>query len=376
MFPYFLLFIFTCSAIIQIGYWVFVFARLAFYDTSVAHQESSSFIVHRSSFPVSVVICAHNEEKNIADCLPFVLEQDYPVFEVVVVNDASSDATLEILNRFQKKYAHLHIMNIRDKKTGGKKAALAEGIKAAQYEALLLTDADCVPASQNWINEMAAQLSNPETEIVLGYAPHKKYVGSFINIFVCCETVWTAMQYFGFALAGFPYMGVGRNMMYRKRNFEKNKIFFSKNKLISGDDDLLVNNFITKNNFSICISNDSFMWSEPQKNWKNFFRQKKRHLSTGTHYKFIHQFLLGLLSVSHFLFFVTAIGMILLKFSTIFVIIIYVIRLLVTGAMCRRIFNKFSENRLLYCLPILDFAFVIYCVVMVPSLFFKTQNWK
>ncbi len=376
MFSYLLIFIFTTAATIQIGYWIFVFARLAFYDTSVANKESSSFIVHRASFTVSVVICAHNEEKNIADCLPFVLEQDYPEFEVVVVNDDSEDATLEILTQFQKKYAHLRIVNIRDKKTHGKKAALAEGIKAAKYDLLLLTDADCKPDSKNWISKMSAQMASTETEIVLGYAPHKKNTGSFLNLFICCETVWTAMQYFGFALAGFPYMGVGRNMMYRKNNFEKNKIFFSKNKLISGDDDLFVNNFITKNNFSVCISKDTFMWSEPQKNWKSFFKQKSRHLSTGTHYKFIHQFLLGLLSASHFLFFVTAIGMILLKFSTIFVITIYVIRLLVTGALCKRIFNKFNENRLLFWLPVLDFAFVIYCVVMVPSLFFKIRNWK
>ena len=308
--------------------------------------------------------------------LPFVLEQDYPVFEVLVVNDASSDTTLEILNQFQKKYLHLHIVHIRDKKTNGKKAALDEGIKAAQFEIVLLTDADCKPASKNWITEMSAQMAASNIEIVLGYAPHKKYTGSFLNLFVCCETVWTAIQYFSFALTGFPYMGVGRNMMYRKNNFEKNKNFFSKNNLISGDDDLLVNNFITKNNFSICISKDSFMWSEPQKNWKSFFRQKKRHLSTGTHYKFIHKFLLALLSASHFFFFVTALGMILLKFSTIFVILFYVIRQLITIVLCRRIFNKFSENRLLFWLPILDFGFVFYCVVMVPSLFFSTKNWK
>ena len=369
MFASLLLFTFTVAAFIQIGFWIFVFARLAFFPKSVVDKETSSF-------PVSVVICAHNEEKNIADYLPFVLEQDFPVFEVVVVNDASSDATHEILNQFQKKYAHLRIVDIRDKRTGGKKAALGEGIKATQYEVLLLTDADCKPASKNWISEMSERLSRPETEIVLGYAPHKIYKGSFLNLFICCETVWTAIQYFGFALAGFPYMGVGRNLMYRKKNFEKNKTFFSENKLISGDDDLFVNNFITKNNFSICISNDAFMWSEPQKNWKSFFKQKKRHLSTGTHYKLVHQFLLGLLNASHFLFFVTAIGMTLLKFSTIFVIIFYVIRLLITGAICRRIFNKFSENRLMYWLPVLDFAFVIYCFIMVPSLFFKTKNWK
>lgn len=374
MFSQIIFFIFIISTILQITYWLFVFSRLAFFQPK---EKDFPFITHNSSLEkISIVICARNEEKNLKEYLPHILEQDYPAFEVVVVNDDSTDKTLDVLNGFQKTYAHLKVINMCDKKTGGKKAALVEGIKNTQNEILLLTDADCIPASKNWIREMSARFVSDETQIVLGYAPYKKESDGFLNLFICYETVWTAIQYLSFALSGFPYMGVGRNLMYRKKNFEKNKNFFSKSKLISGDDDLFVNNFIAKNNFSICIHKDTFMWSDPKKNWKSFFRQKNRHLSTGTYYKIGHQILLGLLSLSHFLFFVTAILLCLLKISTIFVTIIYVIRLLVMGILCERIFNKFSETRLLRWLPVLDFAFVIYYFIMSPSLFFKTKNWK
>ena len=375
MFFQILFYVFLISAIIQIGYWLLVFSRIAFYKSyqpsAISYQQTSP------KEKVSVVICAHNEEKNIAEYLPYILEQDYPIFEVVVVNDDSKDKTLEVLTEFQKVYQHLKFINICDKQTHVKKAALAEGIRNTQYELLLLTDADCQPATKNWIREMSAHISeSPQTEIVLGYGPYKKYPHSFLNLFIRYETVWTAIQYIGFALAGFPYMGVGRNLMYRKINFEKNKNFFSKSKLISGDDDLFVNNFITNNNFSVCICKDSFMWSEPKKNWKSFFLQKIRHLSTGTSYKTGHKILLGLLSTSHFLFFVTALCLSLLKISTIFVTIIYVARLLVLFIICERIFEKFSEKKLLLWLPILDFALVIYYIIMLPSLFIKTKNWK
>ena len=207
--------------------------------------------------PVSVIICAKDEVDNLRKYLPLILDQDYPEFEVIVVNDGSTDETENLLNALKKIYPKLRStfvpMGVTNLST--KKLALTLGIKAAKYDWLLLTDADCVPEDKAWIKLMARNFTQ-ETEFVLGYGAYFNKKG-FVNRLITYDTLYIALQYLGFTLAGKPYMGVGRNMAYRKEVFFRQKGFASNLNLRSGDDDLMVNRAAHKTNTRIEIAPES-----------------------------------------------------------------------------------------------------------------------
>lgn len=200
--------IFVLSVIALLLYYSILFSKLAFYKKTVEHSN------HNPS--VSVVISAHNEDYNLIENLPAILNQDYPDFEVIVVNHASSDDTSKILRDFQREHSHLKVVNIEQDLNffKGKKFPLSIGIKSAKHEILLLTDADCKPTSNNWIKSMSSNYTS-KTEIILGYGPYNKS-GGFLNLIIRYDTFMIAVQYLSFALAGIPYMGVGRNLSYRR----------------------------------------------------------------------------------------------------------------------------------------------------------------
>jgi cellulose synthase/poly-beta-1,6-N-acetylglucosamine synthase-like glycosyltransferase len=326
--------------------------------------------------PVSIIICAKNEAANLLKNLPSVIGQTYPMFELIVVNDNSDDDTERILLDFSAKTKYFRMVNNNNNTKGqlGKKFALSKGIEAAQYDLILLTDADCRPNSQKWLYHMQSVINN-NIEIALGYGPYEKASG-WLNKFIRFETVYTAIQYFSFALSGSPYMGVGRNLMYKKKLFEQVNGFSKHEHIASGDDDLFINEVATQKNVTIVLDEKTFVYSEAKNTWSSYYRQKRRHLTTGTHYLLKHQFLLGLLSVSHFLHYTAGIVLI-LKFSTIFVLFIYVVRLFVVLLVYAATLKKLRELDLLFWIPILDAAYILYYAIFWPTLMFgKTKTWK
>ena len=267
-----------CACFALFVYFLLMYVRrLAFYKAPA--------IEHNFSEGVSVVICARNEALNLRKHLPFVLNQKYPNFEVVVVDDGSSDATEKVLAHYAGEFSNLRIVRIDPKyKEGkGKKYPLSVGIKNAKYEYLLMTDADCYPRSERWIQQMANGFAQGK-EIVLGYGKYERRAG-FLNQLVQWDTFFVALQYFSFALAGKPYMGVGRNLAYTKSLFEKVKGFESHRHIMSGDDDLFVMEAATKNNVAIVVEHDAHTVSRNKENFKEWYRQKCRHLTTGSAYK-------------------------------------------------------------------------------------------
>ena len=264
-----LIFYIICFAIVVL-YIVFFRFRLVFL------KRNREKLSHSKLPPVSVIVCAKNEEKNLKQNLPLILQQDYPDFEVIVVDDNSTDETYYLLKVMQHDYPHLHVIRLNENVNffRGKKFPLSIGIREARNEHLLLTDADCIPLTKNWVRTMAENFTKNK-EIVLGYGKHKQQKG-FLNSLIRFETLYTAMQYFSFALAGIAYMGVGRNMAYKKQTFTKQKGFSKHYNLMSGDDDLFVNSAATKNNVAIEINYDSFTISEPKQNWKSWWKQKRR----------------------------------------------------------------------------------------------------
>ena len=290
-----LLSILAFCLLVQLYYVLFVHLKLA----NVTVEE----VPLTSKKPISVIVCARNEIANLGQYLATLMEQNYPDYEVVVVNDRSWDGTEEFLEQAAKKYSNLKIVKIldNDKFLAGKKFAVTMGIKAAKHDWLVFTDADCTPESENWLMEMQ-QPDNDNTEIVLGYSPYLKR-RSLLNALIRFETFFTAVNYLGFALKEMPYMGVGRNMAYKKSLFFKNKGFAAHMHIPSGDDDLFVNAHANKYNTEIRLNKESHVWSEPNRTWGGYLKQKKRHLGAGKMYKSKHKFILSLQIIFQFLFY-------------------------------------------------------------------------
>lgn len=257
--------------------------------------------------PVSVVISARNEEKNLMQNIPIIMDQDHPDFELVIVNDSSWDDTEAILKAISLRYPRIKVVNLDEEKQNmqGKKFALTLGIKAAKHDIILVTDADCFPKSNSWIREMTGHI-NEKKQLVLGFSPYERHPG-WLNRIIRFDTLMIGAHYMGFAKAGRPYMGVGRNLAYTKELFFKVGGFKSHYGIVSGDDDLFVNQVATSHNTLVVAAPESQTLSEPKGNWQSWFVQKRRHFTTIPHYKGGNKRLLALWPLS-FLFMMLGFG--------------------------------------------------------------------
>ena len=281
---------------------------LQLYYVIVIHRKLSSFKVKEPDTklysPLSVIICSRNEIENLKVNLVPILSQDYPDFEVIVVNDCSNDGSDWFLRDLSMEYKNLKVVTIieHSRFKHGKKFAVTLGIKAAKNENLVFTDADCKPSSNQWLKHMQNNFTG-NTEIVLGYSPYE-IKGGFLNKFIRFETFLTALNYLSYALRGIPYMGVGRNMAYKKSLFFSGKGFASHMHILSGDDDLFVNQNANSHNTRIEIHPDAQVWSEPKTSLSGFFSQKLRHQGAGKAYKKQHKRMLTIQVLSGILFYV------------------------------------------------------------------------
>ncbi|MCQ2974860.1 MAG: glycosyltransferase [Bacteroidales bacterium] len=327
----------VCSLIlawtIQMCFYLIVFVRIG------KKRKMRQYV---EAMPISVVICARNEAENISKNLPLILEQEYPDFEVIVVNDASNDDTASILAQMKQKYKNLYVTSVPFDKNffHGKKLALTVGIKAAKNEWLLLTDADCVPTSKWWIKTMSQNFI-PKNNFVLGYGGYFEEKG-FLNKLIRYDSAFIAMQYFTYTDIGMPYMGVGRNIAYRKSIFTKSKGFTSHSRLMSGDDDLFVNENAKKGS-TVCESlPDSFTMCKAKASFNEWNRQKMRHYTASERYKTKHKFLLALEPFSRSYFYLASI--ILSFFNPIYflTIILFLLRYFVFLYAVLKMANKFK----------------------------------
>ncbi|CAN5298527.1 glycosyltransferase [soil metagenome] len=264
----------------------------------VAFSRKREQPVLREEVPVSVIVCAHDEEENLRALIPLLLNQHYGNFEVIIVEDRCNDGSFDFLLEATKLDQRLKMVRVRylPEHMNGKKYALTLGLKAAAHERVLLTDADCRPASDQWIQLMISHFQAGK-EIVIGYSPYNKFP-TYLNSFIRFESLLTGIQFIGAALLGRPYMGVGRNLGYRKNLFFNNKGFNKHLDVTGGDDDLFVNEHATKANVAISLGSKTLMPSDPKKNWKDFFYQKLRHLAVGKRYKLSDKLWLGTFSLT------------------------------------------------------------------------------
>lgn len=356
--------------LIQLYYILFVYSKLAMYKIK-SHKESPI------NAPVSVVICAHNEEQNLKQFLPSILTQDYPDFEVIVVNDYSTDETKWILEDFKRQYAHLHVVDIKEhiRLKNSKKFALTLGIKAAKHEVLIMTDADCEPQSNQWLKEIAGAYAEGK-EIVLGYSPYFKKTG-FLNKLIRFETAHTAMSYLSYALKRDAYMGVGRNLSYLKSLFFKGRGFNAHMHIKSGDDDLFVNQNATRHNVNIAIHPDTHIYSNPKETWKSYYKQKARHAGASVIYKKSHQRMLGMQLISAFVFYVMLIVCIVLFPSLWYIgVSVFFLRYICQLIVFSSIYKKLAVRDLLVWLLVLDVFYYFYiCLNGVFNRKKKQKSW-
>jgi len=364
--------VFACFCLItlvQLFYYAWFFQRLAFFKPSAKEKSQQH--------PVSVIICARDEAAKLVNNLPGALVQTYPTtHEIIVVNHNSQDDTRYLLDEFKKTFKDLHIVNLEHEAIGipGKKYPLSMGIKEARHEVVLLTDADCVPASEFWIQKMQDGYQNG-IEVILGYSPYQKRPG-LLNKIIRFETFHSALQYLSYALAGSPYMGVGRNLSYKKELFFRNKGFSAVNHLPGGDDDLFINKVANSHNTNIVIDPGTFTVSEPKKNFGEWMKQKSRHYNTGKFYKFKHQFLLGLYSFSHFLFYPAFIAS-LFAFDWRWVLGVFGIRFLVQAIVYYKSMEKLGEKDLFTWWWLLDLWMFLYYIIFLPALWKKPKpTWN
>ena len=363
-------FVFQVCFIIQLYYILVIQQRLAAFRIKAAQPDALTL-------PVSVIICARNEYHNLKQNLSYILEQDYPDFEVVLVNDCSNDESDLLLRELSGRYANLKVVTIAEhtRFKHGKKFAVTLGIKASKNEHLLFTDADCKPASNKWIAQMASDFRN-DTEIVLGYSPYEKLAG-FVNMMIRFETFFTALNYLSFALSGRPYMGVGRNMAYRKSLFFKGKGFASHMHVLSGDDDLFVNQNATKRNTVIEIHPDAQVWSEPKKTFGAYFKQKIRHQGAGKLYKTEHKRMLTIQALSAIFFYISLFILIGMQAQWWFLLALYLIRLISQIVVYFPVMRKLSYADLIWWLPAFDFIYYFYTLTLgIVILFKKNIEWK
>ncbi|PSR54329.1 hypothetical protein AHMF7605_12790 [Adhaeribacter arboris] len=368
MLPVTLLLVLLVCVLVQAAYAFYYFYPLANY--TAPRMEATQV-------PVSVIICAHNEYENLQQLLPAVLAQEYAVFEVIVINDRSTDETAHLIRQWQREYYQIRSVNINETPAGfnPKKYALTLGIRVARYEYVLLTDADCKPFSTNWINSMQ-QGFNRGADIIIGYSPYLKQPG-WLNYLIRYETLLTAIQYLSFSLKNNAYMAVGRNVAYTKKCFYQNKGFASHIRILGGDDDLFVQDAVVRSTIVIEISKDAQTISKPKQTYSEWITQKRRHLRVGLQYKLSDRLRIGTFMLSNIFFYLIWLLMLLLQQYLWLLCILFLVRGIVLWVGYARIARKLNEEQSVIKMLALDAAYFLhYLFLGVSVLMFKKVRWK
>ena len=365
-----LLYTFCGALIVQLFYYWFFYSRIAFHRSRIKIDKVELP-------PLSVIIAARNEEDNLINYLPKILEQSYPSYEVIVVDDCSVDGTIDVLREFKLKYPNrFQFTQVKPSKgfDSSKKFALTIGIKAAQYENLVFIDADCYPSSNQWLKYIGgAFVKRP---LVLGYGGMIKKAG-LLNALIRFETAVIAMQYLSFAKAGLAYMGVGRNLAYKAHLYNEQKGFSRHLHLRSGDDDLLVNAAATSKNTIIALNEFCITRTPAKTTLKKWILQKKRHLTTASSYKWKHKVLLALFPFSQVLFYAVFVVLLFNPQWRVFVLSGFLFRLLTQLFILFYSFKRLGERHLFWFGPVFELFFMVfYPYLSISNTVDRFNEWK
>ena len=370
--------IFLICTILQLIWWLAIFSRLALLSPVEDVTQHSDPSNGEPNQPVSIIICSHNELSNLRRLIPKLVSQEYQSFEVIIVDDRSSDGTTEWLNLQQSSDSRIRLISITETPTGinPKKHALITGISAATHDKLLLTDADCIPVSNQWIKGMVAGYDNDRIEVILGFSGYYKLPG-LLNALIRYETLITAIQYFSRAIAHKPYMGVGRNLSYRKSFFKRTGGLSNVMHITGGDDDLIINQYANGENTTISLHKSTFTQSHPETRWGSYFKQKLRHLSVGKHYKMADKWVLGIFSFTHIIFWSSLVSLLVAKTMVYWVTAGFLLRQFALSWVVEQSSRKLNEHIGILLVPLLDLLYgLFYLVTGLAALTTKDIRWR
>jgi len=359
--------VFGAATLFQILYYWIVFGRVAFYNPK-KHPASEAFP------SVSVIIVAENDYQNLRRNISALLEQDYPDFEVVVVNSSPQEtASFYLLKGSQDKYSNLKIVDLPSVKTtfhSNKKFLLAIGVKESVKDILLATNIDCQPNSPYWIRSMVSQM-NGEKQLVLGYTG---LTTAHANRFYRLDKVNTSLTYLSLARCGMPYTGTGDNLACSRELFNKAHGFVSHYAIPYGEDTLFVNRNATRKNTTVALAPDSLVHIQTKMRFRRWMYLKKVARCSQKHYKKRHRFMLTLFPFTRFLCYLSFIGLLcLLPLNTMFylyyiIIGIFALRMFSQLFITKKAMQRFHEKGLLFLQPFLEPVYMILSWVT----FFKT----
>jgi len=350
--------------LIQLVYYILIFGRFSF-------LKKENYVP--KNIPISVIVCAKNEVENIKQFFPLLIRQNYPNFEIVLIDNASNDETRDLFEEYEQQYSNVKIVKVDNNEAfwGNKKYALTLGIKAAKNEYLLFTDANCYPKSKDWISIMCSQFTQQKT-IVLGYSSYEKIKNSFLNKIIRFDNTLTATQYFAWAKIGKAYMGVGKNLAYKKEEFFKVRGFMDHMKVRFGDDDLFINQASTPKNTTICYNSESFTYSKPKKTLKEWLDLKKQHLITSKLYTAFDKFQLALFTTSQLLFILLSALLLAFQFQWIIVLGLLLFRYLFSWITIGYAASKLNEKDVIYWYPFIEIILIfMQFYIYITSLFTK-----
>ena len=342
--------------IIQLIYYLLVYKKPYAYE----HKRDKTQQISSDLPPFSVIIASKNESENLAKYLPSILEQDYPDFEVIVVNMGSTDETDVLLKALNQKYSNLYHTYVPAgaEDLNEKKLALTIGIKAAKNDIVLFTEAYCVPASDKWIREFAVEFSKGK-DVVLGFC--KLEIGKKVAMrkFILYDNMVQGLKYLSLAILGKPFMGIGRNLAYKKEIFFEKKGFSSVLNIEAGEDDLYINKIAKEKNVGVVVSPESMTQSDVVNNFFTWRALKSKYLYTKQFYKGASPFIFGFETFSKYLFYLSVVAGIvygalyenylLIALSVVFLIVRFILQLNVIGKN-NRLFGagKFHVNLLFF----------------------------
>ncbi|KAF2519401.1 glycosyltransferase [Flavobacterium salilacus subsp. salilacus] len=362
-------YVFVGVSIVQLVYYLAIFGKFAFAKSKPATPKK---------IPISVIVCAKNEAEKVKQFVPLLAAQNYPDFEIVLIDDASADDTLDIFEEFEKQYSNVKLVKVENNEAfwGNKKYALTLGIKAASKEYLLFTDADCYPATTDWITQMSSHFTLNKT-IVLGYGGYEKVKNSFLNKIIRFDTMLMATQYFAWAKLGKPYTGEGRNLAYKREEFFKVNGFIDHMNIRTGEDALFINQAATPKNTTVCYSPESFTYCEAKKTFKDWFAQKRRHDYTTAFFSTSDKLQLRVYTITQVLFFILAILLLSLQYDWRFTVPVIALRYLASWVTIGYSAAKLKEKDVIYWFPIIEIIITFTKInVFFTNMFSKPVHWK
>jgi len=362
-----LLILMVCAFVWIIVYYLFFLLPFAF---KLKDEHSSNSVE-----PLSVVICARNEKEHLLLKVPEILAQDYPDFQLVLVDDCSSDGTWEVMKAFEKKDERVKLVQVNehDQFYTSKKYALTLGIKAAKHDLLVFTDADCRPNTKTWLQEMSNGMQSKE--VLLAYGDYEAKTG-FLNALIRFDAFLIASQYAALARKGIVYMGVGRNMAYRKDLFLRNRGFSKHQHIDSGDDDLFIGAVAKPKLTAINMSAEAKTWSEPKTTILEWIRQKGRHLTTFKHYGLKNKVFVGSLSLAQLVALTLGILFLMSPYFLLCIILLSLKALLLSAVMLKLRKEHSLPGFVLIPLIWELFLYAMYPVFFISSKTYKKGTWK